>query len=218
MRALLLPAVIILLGWYFGSCSSSTAPAPFCDTTCQNDSLKYNLDHPDHPFVYLSVKNCKPDTLTWSHDQLSTNRKSGFYELVGKDVRLNKNYISCSFKDTSYAWLKFNDCVTGRGFLVKLPYSKSDKWSIYTSALNSFDPKFKVDEGLIAYYDDTFIYVQDPQTGKTEKMVMADKKLDIDYNDVHKTIDSVNISRTKIWANLTIDGQTKPKDKTISLE
>lgn len=218
MRALLFPAAVILLGWYFGSCSSSTAPAPFCDTTCQNDSLKYSLDHPDHPFVYLSVKNCKPDTITWSHDQLLTNRKSGFYELVGKDVRLNKNYISCTFKDTSYAWLKFNDCVTGRGFLVKLPYSKSDKWSIYTSALNSFDPRFKVEEGLIAYYDDTFIYVQDLQTGKIEKMVMADKKLDIDYNDVHKTIDSVNISRTKIWANLTIDGQTKPKDKTISLQ
>ena len=132
-----------------------------------------------------------------------------------KDVRLNKNFVSCYFKDTSYAWLKFNDCINGRGFLVKLPYSKADKWSIYTSALNSFDPKFSVDDQLIAYYDDTFIYVQELETGKIDRMLMNNTKLDIDHKNVHKTFDSVHITRDRIWANIMINGQWKAMEKKI---
>lgn len=217
MKLLIIPAIAVLLGWAFSSCGSASVPPPFCDTTCNNDSIKYTSDHPSKPYVYLSIRECEPDTIVWSHAELLTNRKSGFYDLVGKNVRLNKDYVSCSFKDTSYAWLKFNDCFTGRGFLVKLPYSKADKWSIYTSALNNFDPKFKVEEGLIAYYDDTFIYVQDIESGKIEKMVMSEKKLDINHNEVHSTIDSINVSRSKIWANLTIGGKPNIKEKSISL-
>ena len=220
MRLLIIPALLLFMAWCVGSCGSSSNAPTFCDTTCSNDTFKFNLEHPDNPFVNLSVKDCKPDTLVWSHDGLSTNRKSGFVELIGRSgesVRLNKNFISCTFKDTSYAWLRFNDCITGRGYLVKLPYSKTDRWSIYTSALNNFDKKFNVEEGLIAYYDDTFIYVQDIQTGKTEKMVLSDKKLDIDHNNVHSTFDSINVSRTKIWANITVNGTTGSKEKSISL-
>ncbi|HEX7847561.1 MAG TPA: hypothetical protein VF476_17295, partial [Chitinophagaceae bacterium] len=93
-----------------------------------------------------------------------------------------------------------------------------DKWSIYTSALNDLDPKFKVEDGLIAYYDETFIYVQEMATGKKDKMVMNDKALDIDHNNVHKTIDSINVTRSKIWANLKVGGDWKPKEKKITLE
>lgn len=217
MRLILIPIFTIFFAFFLGSCGPSSAPPTFCDTTCNNDSIKFSSDHPERPYVYLTMSNCNPDTITWSHRQLSTNRKSGFVDLVGREARVNRNFVACYFKDTSYAWLKFNDCFTGRGFLVKLPYNKSDKWSIYTSALNNFDPKFKVEEGLIAYYDDAFIYVQDMESGKTDKMVLGDKKLDIDHNAVHKTFDSINVSRNRIWVNITIDGKTKSKDKTIAL-
>ena len=159
-----------------------------------------------------------PDTITWSHRMLATNRKMEFEELVGKTARLNKDYVKCYFNDTSYAWLRFNDCNTGRGFLVKLPYNKADKWSIYTSALNDLDPKFSVEDGLIAYYDETFIWVQDLATGKKDKMLMNDKPLEFDHNDVHKTIDSIKVTRSKVWASIKINGEWKPKEKAITLQ
>lgn len=215
MRFLVIPALIIFIALLNGSCGSSSGPKPFCDTACNNDSLKFTHPHPDTPIVLLSVRNCRPDTITWSHNRLETRRKMGFLELVGKEVRMNKDYVSCYFKDTSYAWLKFNDCTNGRGFLVKLPYSKADKWSIYTSALNSFDPKFNVEESLIAYYDETFIYVQELETGKIDRMLMNNTKLDIDHNNVHKTFDSIHITRDRIWANIKINGQWKAVEKKI---
>ena len=145
--------------------------------------------------------------------------KQSFGELIkDKKPRLNKNFVSCYFNDTSYAWLKFNDCVTGRGYLIKLPYSKSEKWSIYTSSLNNFDPKFNIEEGLIAYYDETFIWVQDMATGKRGKMLMNEKVMEIDHDNVHKSIDSLNVSRNKVWANLQIDGKWTVKEKAITLE
>ena len=179
--------------------------------------LKYSSSHPDSPFVNLSVRNCQPDTIVWSHRKLPTTRKMGFVELVGKEARLHKDFISCYFKDTSYAWLKFNDCVTGRGFLVKLPYSKTDKWSIYTSALNNFDRKFNVQDGVIAYYDDTFIYAQNIETGKIDRMLLNDTKLDIDHNNVHKTFDSIHVTRDRIWANILVNAQYKVLEKKIDI-
>ena len=139
----------------------------------------------------------------------------GFVELVGKEARLHKDFISCYFKDTSYAWLEFNDCTNGRGFLVKLPYSKNDKWSIYTSALNRLDKKFNIQDGMIAYYDETFIYAQEIATGKMDRMLMNNTKLDIDHNNVHGTFDSVHITRDRIWANIMINSKFIPKEKKI---
>jgi hypothetical protein len=220
MRLLVITAFIMLITWTVTSCGSSSTPT-FCDTACITAPLKFIHPHPDTPYVTVTVKNCKPDTLLWSHKRLETVRKQGFFELVSvvdEDMRLNKEKISCYFKDTSYAWLKFNDCRNGRGYLVKLPYSKSDKWSIYTSALNDFDPKFDVQEGLIAYYDETFIYVQDQETGKLDRMLMNNTKLDIDHNNVHGTFDSVNITRDRIWANIKIKGSFQPKEKKIELK
>lgn len=170
------------------------------------------------PYVSISMNDCKPDTITWSHDRLETNRKMSFMELVEKDVRLNKNYITAFFNDTSYAWLQFNDCITGRGFLLKLPFDKAGKMSNYTSALNSFDSKYEIGEGLISYFDNLFIYVQDIMTGKVDKMKLSDDKLDIDFDKVHKTFDSVNITRDRIFVNLFINKHLKSLEKNINLQ
>jgi hypothetical protein len=217
MKILFIVIITVSFGLVFASCKSSSKPPSFCDTACITDTITYRHEHPLEPFVQVSMKNCEPDTIIWSHSWLPTKRKMGFVDLVGKNVRLNKNYISCYFKDTSYAWLKFNDCNTGRGFLVKLPYAKNDKWSIYTSALNNFDPKYKVEEGLIVYYSDTFIYVQDVATGKIEEMVLNNKPLEKpDYDKPHEIFDSINVSRSRIWINISIDGEKKAKEKKIS--
>jgi hypothetical protein len=218
MKLLILPIAAILFSWSFSSCKSSSGPT-FCDTTCASAPIKFQHNSFDSPYVNITLNNCLPDTITWSHRMLATKRKMGFRELVGKEPRLNKDYIKCYFNDTSYAWLRFNDCISGRGYLVKLPYSKTDKWSIYTSALNDLDPKFHVEDGLIAYYDETFIYVQELATGKVDKMVMnKEKKMDIDHDNIHKSIDSIHVTRSKIWANVNIDGKWTDRNETITLE
>ena len=75
---------------------------------------------------------------------MESNRKMGFSTLVTNTVYMNRSMVDCYIKDTSYAWLKFNDCMTGRGYLMKLPFSKENDLSNYTSALNDFDPAFKI--------------------------------------------------------------------------
>jgi hypothetical protein len=215
----ILVALIALASFAFslGACRSSSKPPPFCDTACSGDSIKFRTDHPLKPYVYISVKNCKADTIVWSHSLLATNRKMNFTELTGKEVWVNKDFIAAYFKDTSFVWLRFNDCITGRGFLLKLPFDKGANMSNYTSALNNFDPKYKVDDGLIAYFDNLFIYVQDMQSGKVEKMKLNDTRLEIDFDKVHKTFDSVNITRNKIFVNLLVNDEKRPLEKTISL-
>lgn len=218
MRFVLVLVAASFVAWSFSACGSSSAPKSFCDTACSDQPVKFNHPHPDSPFVTISFKGCNPDTISWSNKRLETTRKMGYMELVGKEARINKDFISCYFKDTSYAWLKYNDCITGRGFLVKLPYSKSDKWSIYTSALNNFDKKFSVEEGVIAYYDETFLYAQNMENGKIDRMLLNNTKLDIDHNNVHGTFDSINVSKTRIWANIKIDHQFQAKEKKIKIE
>ena len=214
MRILLFTGCIILLSWLTSSCGGSKGQT-FCDTACITDSFYFSHPHPDTPYVKMSMRNCQPDTIYWSHNRLLTVRKQTFDQLVGKKVRLNKEYLDIYFRDTSYAWLRFNDCMTGRGYLVKLPYSKSDKWSIYTSALNDFDPKYHVEDGMIAYYDETFIYAQELATGKMDRMLMNNTKLDIDHDNPHGTFDSIHISRNRIWANIMINSKWVAKEKKI---
>ena len=216
MKILIFPFAAMLLTWSFSACKST--PPTFCDTACVTGPIIFQHTTEDSPYVMISLNNCEPDTITWSHRRLATKRKMGFEELVGKKARLNTNFVKCYFNDTSYAWLRFNDCITGRGFLVKLPYNKEDKWSIYTSALNDLDPKFDVEEGLIAYYDDTFLWVQELSTGKKDKMLMNDTPLEIDHNNVHETIDSIHVTRNKVWGNFKVGGDWKSKEKVISLQ
>lgn len=216
MKYLIVITVACFIG--FNSCNNSSKNAKtFCDTACLGDTLKFIDDHPDKPFVYISVDDCVADTVIWSHNKMPSNLKIDFNEVAGSGLRINKDKIACYFKDTSYAWLEFNDCLTGRGYLAKLNYTKKATRSKYTSALTHFDPKYNIETGLICYADYTFIYVEDIYTGKTEKMLLADHELKIDYNNTHATFDSVNVSRNRIFVSLIENGQKKPLEKKISL-
>lgn len=215
MRIFLLFVTVLTIAASCGDKAVATADL-FCDTTCNNDTLLFEGDHRLKPFVTISQKNCLADTLTWSHNQLETNRQMQIPNLLDNPVRINKSAVSCYIKDTSFAILTFNDCVTGRGYMLKLPFDKKQNINKRTSALNSFDKKFVLPDDLRAYADYSTIYVMDITTGKEEQMTFKEE-YDINFNDVHKTIDSINISRNRIFVLLKKDGKDVPLEKKINL-
>lgn len=211
-------AAMTMMTWTFTSCKSSSGPATFCDTSCLKDSIKFiKEDHPYKPYVYISASKCDADTLTWSYIDMGVNRKIEIPDLVGAPVKLNKDNVTCFIKDTSYAWLAFNNCSTGRGYLLKIPYSKKGGLGIKSSALNKFDPKFSVAEGLVAYSDRGNLFVEDMATGKTEMMTFG-SKIPINYDAIHETVDSINVTPTHMWAKVKLDGEWKTFEKNIELK
>lgn len=148
---------------------------------------------------------------------MGINRKMGLPDLVGTEVRLNKEYISCFIKDTSYAWVLFNDCSNGRGYSLKIPYNKKENIGRKSSALNKFDPKFDVADGLVAYTDRGNLFVEDMATGKTAMMTFG-AKVDIDYDAIHETVDSINVTSTRTWARVKLGKEWKTFEKNIELK
>lgn len=200
------------------SCNgTSNGPATFCDTTCFSDTLKFKGTHETNPTVAISMKNCLPDTISWSHEGLETKRKTGFTYLIGATVKVNKDFVQVKFKDNEYAWVLFNDCFTGRGFQIKLPYDKAAKFSLKSSGINNLDPKFDIAENLIVNTDRGNIFVEEAYSGKKAMMTFG-QKLDIDYDALHEYIDSVNVTNDRIWVRIKVDNAWVVKEKKIVLE
>jgi hypothetical protein len=202
------------------SCSNNSGKAKmFCETTCQKDTIKFiNEEHKLKPYIYISAANCLPDSIIWSYSGLGTNRKLSFDDFGGHKFNLNEKYMSCYFNDTSYAWLLFNDCSNGRGYFAKIPFNKSQNIQRKGSALNKFDPRFAVADGLVAYTDKGNIFVEDMATGKKAMMTFGKMLTDLDYDAMHEFIDSVNISPTRIWAKVLMGKEWTPIEKNITLE
>jgi hypothetical protein len=203
---------------FFIACNNSGKTAKtFCDTTCKTDSFNYKGADRFESKVDISLKNCKPDSITWTHGGMAITRQLPFNDLTNQDVRLNPAAISCIIKDTSYAWLTFNDCITGRGFLVKLPFNKANNISKFTGALNSFDPKFSLEPDLRAYTDRGSIYVTDINSGNQEVMTFKET-YDIDFNALHQVVDSINVTHKRIYVKLLKNGKEVPIEKVIDLK
>jgi len=215
MRFLIL---ILSAGFFLSSCgdNSSATAATFCDTACNNDSIKFSGGHKLNPRVAITVNNCLGDSITWTHDALPANRQMHMGTLLDNLVRLNKSAVSCFIKDTSYAWVAFNDCITGRGYLLQLPFDKKQSVRKMSSAINSFDKKFVVPDDLRAYADYSTIYVEDINTGKKEQMTFKEE-YKINFNKIHDVIDSVNVSHDRIYVELIKNGNKLPLEKKISL-
>jgi hypothetical protein len=214
MRTLYILAIASLL---FTACNNSAGTAKtFCDTTCKSDS--FNFKSPDRfgSSVSISVKNCEPDSISWTHGEMAITRTIPFRELANQDVRLNASAINCVIKDTSHAWLTFNDCITGRGFLFKLPFNKANNITKILGALNNFDPKFEVAEDLRAYTDRGSIFVVDINTGN-EAMMTFKEAYDIDFNKIHEVVDSINVTHKRIFVKLLKEGKEVPLEKAIDL-
>ena len=81
------------------------------------------------------------------------------------------------------------------------------------------DPKYKVADGLVAYYDNTFIYVQDIATDKKAQQLLTDVGVrNHDVNDPHSLIDSVNITKEKIYAKILFEGKEIVHDKPLQFK
>ncbi len=156
------------------------------------------------------------DTFCWTHNKLPTERKMQMTHLMDKEIRLNKSAINCYIKEAEYIWLTFNDCNTGRGYLLKLPFNKKESINKISSALNAFDKKFVMPKNVRAYADYTTLYVVDISTNKKEELSFKET-LNIDFNNIHQTIDSINITPNRIFVQLIKNGQKLPMEKNISL-
>jgi hypothetical protein len=218
MRSIFATVIITMaIGFSFGSCKSS-GPATFCDTTCMKDTIKFIDDkHPLKPYVYFSAKNCAADSIIWSYDGMGVNRKLDLTDLLGATFHLDKKFIRCVFNDTSYVWVLFNNCSNGRGYFLKIPFSKKGAISPKASAINGIDPKFSVAEGLTAYTDRGNIFIEEMATGKKAMMTFGED-IGPDYNAIHETIDSVNITPARIWVKVKIRDAWKELEKKIELK
>lgn len=197
------------------SCNNASGGSSFCDTACTNDSFKFSGTDNVHSLVAISVQGCKADSLTWTHDYAGA-KTVDLSEFLGQEVRLNKKAMDCYFKDTSHVWLQFNDCLTGRGYALKLNYDKKKENKKLTGALNRFDPKFSVDPDLVVYTDRGSVFVENIKTD-AKAMMSFDKAYDIEFNKLHEMVDSVNITKERIFVQMIREGSPKPYEKKISL-
>lgn len=209
--------IMLLAGagiWHLSGCKSASGPALFCDTACLNDTMMFkNTSHPMQPYVYISVDDCIPDSIGRGYE--GVHKKVRFTALLDyPTLRLNPSKVLGYVGDTSYSYLLFNDCVTGRGFAIKMPFGSNGKLSVRSSAVNKHDPKFAVADGLMAYTDRGNIFVEDMNTGKKTMMTFG-KALEINYDQIHDYIDSVNITKDRIWVRIMIDEKWVDKEKKI---
>ncbi|HLG41153.1 MAG TPA: hypothetical protein VI461_15835, partial [Chitinophagaceae bacterium] len=103
------------------------------------------------------------------------------------------------------------------GYYLKIPFDKTRMLGRKASAINALDKKFYVADGLVAYTDRGNIFVEDMITGKQAMMTFG-KDIKPNYNDIHTSIDSVNITPARIWAKVKIDGEWKELEKKIELK
>lgn len=198
----------------FASCSNNSANTKtFCDTTCVKDSIAINGTAGTDQALSIKINNCKPDTVSWSNKNVK--RSIAFNEYINKEVRMNPDFVNAAFQD-SCVWLSFNDCITGRGYMMRLPYSGDEPIDKMTAALNSFDKKFSVDEDLRAYTDGGNIYVVNVKTGQKAEMTFKEA-YKMDYDNIHTVLDSINVSKSRIYVKLFKEGKEVPLEKNISL-
>lgn len=219
----LLNIAFVIATFVFISCNSGggkeSVSQPFCsDTTCIKDPMLVQSDASGKPFVRISFKDCTIDSIHWEKAGMGV-KDIIFKEFIDKAVTPSKQFLTAEIIDGKYGWVKFNDCATGRGYLLKLPFDKDGTTSKFTSAINNFDPKFKIEDGLVAYYDNTFIYVEDQKTGQIAKQLMTDTGVtDIDYDNIHSLIDSVNITKSNIYAKLKAKGKEIEHNNPLSFK
>jgi hypothetical protein len=208
-------ALLALLAASCGNSGSSSSPRTFCDTACRSEPFVFTGDHPLKPTVNISVKNCVGEILSWTHRALPATIQVPLGTSFGELVRIHPSAIDCFFKDTSYAWLSYNDCITGRGYLLKLPFNKPDAIKKANTALNRFDPKFSLDPGMRAYASESIIYAVNVNTNKEEIIRLEGHVLDFD--NIHSTLDSINVTPSRIYVRMLKDGKPVELQKQISL-
>ena len=206
-----------LLSMFITSCKNEAkTTGPAFDTTCVTTPFKWTGDAAQKMEVVLSVDNCIADTLSWTHKSMETPRMMHVSTLMDNMIQPSKDAVKCVFVGNKYAWLTFNDAFSGRGFMVMMPFDKKESLRTMKGAINSFDKKFVLPDDLRAYSTYNEIFVEDINTGKTEKMSYKEEYT-IKWNKIHETIDSVNISHKRIFVQLIRNGEKVQLEKAIDL-
>ena len=221
-NAKIMRTIILLLvaGSFFASCGSGSGKASFCDTTCSGEKIVFNGDAEFNQKLEITLNNCAADSIMWTHDKTAAVGLVYVPEFLHKNgqpnhIKVNKSAIKCAFQDSSYAWLSFNDCKTGRGYLLKLSYGGAHEK--IAGALNDFDPKFSVHPDLRAYTDRGNLFVVNVVTGQTDELTFRES-YDIDFDNIHDIVDSVNVTKEKMFISLRgKNGKLKTFEKAISL-
>src|SRR5437763_15367414 len=93
---LILTATILLT-----ACNNNAKTAKtFCDTTCNSDTILFKGNEQYKQSLTIGIKNCKPDTLSWTHGKIMTSRRIQLPDFLNQDVRLNKSAVNVAFQDT----------------------------------------------------------------------------------------------------------------------
>jgi hypothetical protein len=205
---IILPFLVV--SFFILSCKQQGKP--FCANDCLEDSLKFiKEDHDLKPYVYISADDCQADTIAWSYSGMGTNQK------LPLGHKLSKENVACFIYDTSHAFVLYNTCPDGRGYFLKLFFDKKTSILRSSGALNKFDPKFSVEDGLLAYTDKGNIFVEEMATG-TKAMMTFGERVDMDLDDIHETLETVTITRSKISAKVKIADEWKTIEKNITLQ
>lgn len=211
---------IALLGLtiLIASCGNKEqAPVTLCEKPCVSDTISFSLPQNEfEPFVKLIPGNCLVDTVVWSSKVIPTKRKIHLSTMLGLIPALDKSTIKCYIKDTSYAFLVFNDCLTRRGFWLKLSLGTKEEMEKSISAFNPADPRYSVEEGLICYKANNTFFVQEIMTGKKASVELPSPKLE--FENTYEVVDSVHITRNRLFLNLRDGGKEKAFEKSIELK
>lgn len=203
------------------SCNSGsgeeTGTTDFCKADCGVDTIQAKDGNKEKSFVRITMQNCRPDSITWGNSVMENYWQMEFAELAGKELSINPEKVRFTFYGSGYAWLIFNECKGGQGYIIKLPFNKTDNIFRKSSAFNSLDGKYKVDTSLVAYTDRGNIFVEQMATGKKAMMTFGENT-DLEYDAMHETVDTVNITPTHVWAKVRIGKEWKEIEKDITLE
>lgn len=203
MRLLTIAFLLLFLG-IFQSCKTGSdndnAATLLCDTTstAMHDTILFNHTAATAPYVKVSLTDKTPDTLYWGTK--AAEKKMDWKEYFDDKIYINRDYIKTYFSNAQTAFVKFNDCVTGRGYLIKLPLAAGNI-SILKSCLNNYNKKFVVDDSLLAYTDKGNLFIENWASGKKATMTFGEE-LDIDFYAINQTIDSINVTPTSAWAKV----------------
>lgn len=207
-------AIVVLVA----SCNSKEAgPATLCDKPCVSDTLNFTLQGNEfEPYVKLIPGNCLVDTVVWSSKVIPSKRKIHLSTILGMIPAIDKSTVKCYIKDTSYAFLLFNDCLTRRGFWLKLSLGQTEEIEKSLSAFNTADPRYSIEEGLICYKANNTFFVQEIMTGKKASVDLPSPTLE--FETMYDVVDSVNVSRGRLFLNLKKGSKTTAFEKSIELK
>jgi len=210
MQLKLTIASIFIFSILFSCKNSANGGATFCDTACLKDSIKFIKEASKlQPFVMITAANCKADSLKWG--RLGYRRSIEF----PNKLKLNKDFAKVFYNDTAYVWLMFNSCETGQGHLYKLPFRSDAKMMISSRAINNLDKKFSITDGIAAWTDRGNIFLEDMATQKKAMMTFGVGIETMDFEAIHETLDSVNITPTHAWAKVKIGEKWEVKEKDL---